>query len=67
MECSSLNQPFHLHQVSPHCREQQRDWGFALITTEVTLALVLLIGAALMVKGLARLVTGAGAWTRNRC
>jgi putative ABC transport system permease protein len=35
-----------------------KKWGFALITTEVALALVLLIGAALMVKGFARLVTG---------
>ena len=35
-----------------------KKWGFALITSEVALALVLLIGAALMVKGFARLVTG---------
>jgi putative ABC transport system permease protein len=33
-------------------------WRSALVTTEIALALVLLIGAALMVKGFARLVTG---------
>lgn len=33
-------------------------WRSALVTTEIALALVLLIGAALMVKGFATLVTG---------
>jgi predicted permease len=33
-------------------------WGSAFVTTEIALALVLLIGAALMVKGFATLVTG---------
>ena len=33
-------------------------WSSALVTTEIALALVLLIGAALMVKGFARLVNG---------